>query len=127
TVHLDYDRTELRIDETVKATAKVVNNLPEKSAMVMLDLPLPAGFILDASDFTALVQSGRIARFQVLDRNVLVYLRELEARKPLELSYHLRASMAVKINAPGARAYEYYDPDREGRSVGARFTVTAAR
>jgi hypothetical protein len=35
--------------------------------------------------------------------------------------------MAVTINAPGARAYEYYDPDREGRSAGARFTVTAAR
>ncbi|HEY7426714.1 MAG TPA: hypothetical protein VH682_20935, partial [Gemmataceae bacterium] len=127
TVQLDYDRTELRIDETVKATAKVVNNRPEKSAMVMLDLPLPAGFIVDASDFTALVQSGRIARFQVLDHNVLVYLRELEARKPLELTYHLRATMAVKVNAPGARAYEYYDPDRAGRSVGARFTVTAAR
>jgi uncharacterized protein YfaS (alpha-2-macroglobulin family) len=127
TVHLDYDRTELCVGETTKATVKVVNNLPAKSAMVMLDLPLPAGFTVDAGDFAALVQSGRIARFQVQGRNVLVYLRELEPKTPLELSYRLRATMAVKINAPGARTYEYYNPDREGRSAGTRFTVTAQR
>jgi uncharacterized protein YfaS (alpha-2-macroglobulin family) len=127
TVHLDYDRTELRVGETTKATAKVVNNLPEKSAMVMLDLPLPAGFTVDTGDFAALVQSGRIARFQVQGRNVLVYLRELEPKTPLELRYRLRATMAGKISAPGARAYEYYNPDREGRSAGTQFTMTAQR
>jgi hypothetical protein len=127
TVTLGYDRTELRIGESVKATAKVVNNLPAKAAMVMVDLPVPAGFAVNSEDFAEMVKAGRIARFQVQANNVLVYLRELAPKTPLELSYHLRATMAVKVAAPGARVYEYYDPDREGRSVGARFTVTARK
>ncbi len=69
--------------------------------MVLVDLPVPPGFTVHSDDFTALVEAGRIARFQVQNGNVLVYLRELTANAPLELSYRLRATMAVKINAPG--------------------------
>jgi hypothetical protein len=124
-VSLNYDRTELAVNDAVKATARVENRMKQPAAMVMLDLPVPAGFAAAADDFEALVQKGTIARCQVRPRQILVYLRNLAPGKPLELSYHLRATMPVKVTAPGARAYEYYDPDREGRSGGTRFTVKA--
>ena len=101
TVRLDYERKELRVGETTKATAKVANNRKEKAAMVMLELPVPAGFTVSGKDFAALVENGRIARFQVQGDKILVYLRELAANTPLELSYHLRATMAVKLNTSG--------------------------
>jgi uncharacterized protein YfaS (alpha-2-macroglobulin family) len=126
-VRLDYDRTELRVGESVKATAQVSNRKNEKAAMVMVDLPVPAGFALAGDDLAAQVQTGRIARYQVQGDKVIVYLRSLAPKAPLELSYRLRATMAAKVQAPGARVYEYYDPDREGHSTGARFTVTAQR
>jgi uncharacterized protein YfaS (alpha-2-macroglobulin family) len=125
TVHLDYDRTQLKIGETVKATAKAANPTKEKTAMVMLDLPVPAGFAADSDDFAALIQDGRIARYEVQPGHVLVYLRELAPGAPRELSYRLRATMAVKVHAPGARIYAYYDPDRQGHSPATSFTVTA--
>jgi uncharacterized protein YfaS (alpha-2-macroglobulin family) len=121
-VRLDYDRTELRIGDSVKATAHV-SSQNDRSAMVMVDLPVPAGFALTGDDLAALVKAGRIARYQVQGDKVLVYLRSLAPKAPLELSYRLRATMAAKIQAPGARVYEYYDPDREGHSAGARFIV----
>jgi hypothetical protein len=124
-VKLAYDRTELAVDDTVKATARVVNRMKQPAPMVMLDLPVPAGFVPVAEDFAALVKDGRIARYQVRPRQVLVYLRALMPDRPLELTYRLRATMPVKVAAPGARVYEYYDPDREGRSPGARLTVKA--
>jgi hypothetical protein len=124
-VALAYDRTELAVDDTVKATARVLNRMKQPAPMVMLDLPVPAGFAPVAEDFAALVKDGSIARFQVRPRQVLVYLRNLAPDRPLELMYRLRATMPVKVAAPGARVYEYYDPDREGRSPGARLTVKA--
>jgi hypothetical protein len=126
-VRLDYERTELRIGETTKATAKVFNNRKDKAAMVMLELPVPAGFTVADEDFATLAKDGRIARVQLQGDKVLLYLRELAGNAPLELSYHLRATMAVNIQSPGAHVYEYYDPEREGRSAGARLTVTARR
>jgi hypothetical protein len=124
-VTLAYDRTEMRVDDTVKATARVLNRMRQPAAMVMLDLPLPAGFAPLAEDFTALVEKGAIARYQVRPRQVLVYLRNLEPNKPLEVSYRLRATLPVQVAVPGARVYEYYDPDREGRSPGGKLTVKA--
>jgi hypothetical protein len=63
--------------------------------------------------------------FLVQPRKVPVYLRDLRPGQPLELTYRLRAIMPVKVAAPGARAYEYYDPDKEGRSPGVRLTAKA--
>jgi hypothetical protein len=99
--------------------------MKQSAAMVMLDLPVPPGFAPAPDDFAALEQAGTIARHQVRPRQVLVYLRDLAPGKPLELSYHLRAMLPAKVTALGARAYEYYDPDRQGRSLGARFVVKA--
>jgi len=33
--------------------------------------------------------------------------------------------MPVKVTVPAARAYEYYDPDRQGHGKAVKMTVTA--
>jgi len=92
--------------------------------MVILDLPIPAGFQAVSGDWTKLIDAGTIARFQLTPRSVIVYLRQLSPDKPLTLRYRLEATMAVKTNVPPARAYEYYDPDRKGTGSFTRLTVT---
>jgi uncharacterized protein YfaS (alpha-2-macroglobulin family) len=91
--------------------------------MVILDLPVPAGFDVDAGDFAEMVGMKSIAKYQVTPRKVIVYLRGLEPGKPLELRYQLRAKLPVKVEVPAARVYEYYDPDRQGVGRPARLTV----
>jgi uncharacterized protein YfaS (alpha-2-macroglobulin family) len=124
-IDLSYDRTELTVNDTMKATARVVNRMKTAAPMVMLDLPVPAGFAPAAEDFAGMVERGTIARFQVEPRRVLVYLRDLQPDKSMELTYRLTAKMPVKIEAPGATVYEYYDPDKRGSSSGTRITVKA--
>jgi hypothetical protein len=43
------------------------------------------------------------------------------------LSYTLRTTMPVKVAAPGAHVYEYYDPQKQGRSPSTRFVVNEKR
>ena len=88
--------------------------------MVILDLPVPGGFAVDAGDFDELVGSQRIARYQITARKVIVYLRHLEAGESLELRYRLRATMPVKVLVPAAEAYEYYNPARRGQGGSTR-------
>jgi hypothetical protein len=113
------------VDATITATATVTNNRPDPAPMVILDLPVPAGFTLDADDFAALVQSGTIAKFQLTARSAILYLRDLKPSAPLTLRYHLHATMPVKLTVPPAQAYEYYAPTRQGSSPPVRLTVTA--
>jgi hypothetical protein len=124
-IRLDYDRTTIALDETVTVVASVANNRPEPAPMVILDLPIPAGFAIDADELAGLVKAGSIAKFQVTARSAIVYLRDLKPGGPLTLRYHLRATMPVKLTVPPARAYEYYDPSRQGASSTVRLLVGA--
>jgi hypothetical protein len=93
--------------------------------MVMLELPVPPGFVPEG--FDPLVADGRIARYQIRPRSVLVYLRGLEPNLPLTLPYRLTARLAIQAEAPGGRVYEYYNPARGMTTAGTRFTVQDSR
>lgn len=94
--------------------------------MVILDLPVPGGFAVNAADFEELVESRKIARYQVTARKVIVYLRQLEADESLELPYRLRATMPVNVQVPAAEAYEYYDPARRGEGGATRLEAVSS-
>jgi uncharacterized protein YfaS (alpha-2-macroglobulin family) len=111
------------VDDHVNATATVTNHRSEPAPMVILDLPVPAGFALETDDLAILVTVGALAKFQLTPRSAILYLRGLEPDRPLELRYRLRATMPVKLTVPPARAYEYYDPQRQGTSPATRLTV----
>jgi hypothetical protein len=123
TIDIAYDRTELEVGGTVKATATVTNRMATTAPMVMVDLPIPGGFAIESEDLAKLVKEEKIAKYQVTARQAIVYLRGLEPGKPLKLDYRLKATMPVKVSVAPARVYEYYDPDKQGRSAGTRLVV----
>ncbi len=118
-----YDRTNLYVGDTVTATATVSNNLATSAPMVILDLPIPAGFAIEPADLAKLRDAGQIAKYQINARSAVVYLRAMDPGKPLTLRYRLRATMPVQLTVPGGRAYEYYDRDREAIGQPASLTV----
>jgi hypothetical protein len=124
-IQLVYDKTALVVDDLVRATATVTNRTAAAAPMVILDLPIPAGFAVEVEDFEALRVAGKIAKYQVTPRSAIVYLRALSPTEPLELVYHLRATMPVKITAPPARAYEYYNSDHQATTTATPITVAA--
>ncbi len=122
-IRLDYDRTTLAVDDVLNATATVMNRGSQAARMVILDLPIPAGFVIEPDNLAAALKSQAIAKFQLTPRAVIVYLRDLAPQSPLVLRYRLRAAMPVKLVTPAARVYEYYNPSRHGISPAVSLTV----
>lgn len=122
-IRIDYDRNEMEVGILLQATARIANNMKEAAPMVLIDLPIPAGFAAQAADFDKLVADNRIAKYQMNARSVLVYLRDLPANGSLELRYGFRALMPVQVRVPAARVYEYYNPAKEGFSATASLRV----
>ena len=115
-IDIQYESQRLTVDDRITATATVVNNMDHIAPMVILDLPIPPGFELERQELDELQGSKLIAKYQITPRKAIIYLRELDQRKKLELRYRLRATMPVRVNVPPAQVYEYYDPDKRGKS-----------
>jgi len=115
-IELAYDRRELKVEEEVGVSARIRGTLDSAAPMVLVHLPIPPGFEARVDDFSRMVESGRIARFQVRSESVVLYLRALPPGPALELRYRLRAAMPGRVRSPAAEVYEYYAPARRGLS-----------
>jgi A-macroglobulin TED domain/Alpha-2-macroglobulin family/MG2 domain/Macroglobulin domain MG3/Bacterial Alpha-2-macroglobulin MG10 domain len=133
-VRLAFDSTEVRVGATVQATATVTNLMKQAAPMVVLEVPIPAGFAFEADRFlqpppgmvpipNAVLRDPKIEKYQVTPQTIVVYARGLEAGQSLKFKYGLRATMPAKVSVPAARAYEYYDPDKLGTSAPAKLTA----
>ncbi|HEY2249911.1 MAG TPA: alpha-2-macroglobulin family protein, partial [Planctomycetaceae bacterium] len=123
-VTLQYEKTDLRIGESILATAVVRNNSPSPVAMVLVDLPIPSGFAADAAGFAQLVVDRRIEKYQITPRRVIVYLRSLEPGQSLTIPYKLKGTISVEVTSGAAVAWEYYQPENTARSPVARLIVS---
>jgi len=55
-----------------------------------------------------LVKAGKIATYEVLGRDVVLYWRELAANQKLELPLSFVAEIPGSYSGPASRAYRYY-------------------
>ncbi len=124
---MTYDKTELSVNDSVDVTARVVNKTDDALPMVIVDLPIPAGFAIASEDLEKLVAAEKIAKYQLTPRSAVIYLRQLSPAEPLVLHYRLQATMPVKITVPPARVYEYYNPDKQASGAVVRLTVAAEK
>jgi hypothetical protein len=122
-VEVTYDKSSLKVGDTLKAKARVRNRATSVAQMVMLDLPVPAGFAPDLESFDALVSAQRISRYEVTPRSVIVYQLGVPAGGSVSLEYRLTPTMPVDVTAAAAAAWEYYDP--ANRAVGRSTRIKA--
>lgn len=112
-VALTYDRTSLKVDETVSATVVVTNNTEQTQNMALVTLGLPPGFEVLKEDFGQYLDSGAISKVETTGRQVLLYVSELAGNQELALTYRLRATMPVTASDGGGSVQLYYQPEQK--------------
>lgn len=122
---LRYSSTRVRPGEQVTATATVRYRGEARSSMVILDLGIPPGFMVEPWGLQALQRERRIDRFEINGRTLTLYTRGLEPQSQRSFSFTLRARYPVRAKAPASEVYEYYNPDVRDRIVPAVLTVTS--
>ena len=131
TIDVSYDRTQLSQNETATAKVKVQNNTAAKAKMIMVDLGIPPGFEPSGEDFAALVDAsrdksgGKLEKYTITAKQVILYFDGLNARQRIEFSYKLRAKFPVRAQTFSSRVYEYYNPTVEDKTKPVEMTVVA--
>jgi uncharacterized protein YfaS (alpha-2-macroglobulin family) len=118
-----YDRTRLAVGEALTCSVRVRAGGSEPVAMPLVQLGLPPGFALDARALDALVERGRVARYELAPTHATLYLKELRPEAPLEFACRLVPRCAMRARIPASLVYEYYNPDNRAVSQSVEITV----
>jgi uncharacterized protein YfaS (alpha-2-macroglobulin family) len=113
---VDFDRLTLAPDDTLTARARATWKRGGPSGMVMLALGIPPGFEVEASTVAALVAEGKVGKFTLTGKELLLYVDRLVPNVTTEFAYKLRALYPVKAKAPASLAYLYYQPEVKAES-----------
>lgn len=113
-IAVGYDKTQLAKDDIVTTTVDIRQNVPGTSGMVVVDLGIPPGFMVEPGDLEKLVTSDVIQKFTLTGRQIILYLDAVESGQPVTLQYRLRAKFPIKAKTPRSTVYEYYNPDNRG-------------
>jgi hypothetical protein len=126
-IDLTYDRTELRVEDTLNVNVDVRLNAPGRAEWVLIDLGIPPGFSVVTEDLNALVTRSQdvpedyafptVERYELTGRQILIYIGNLSAEHALSFSYRLRAKFPINAQAPASNAYDYYNPDVQGNAL----------
>jgi len=110
TIDVDYDRTQLAVNDEVTVDVGVRLNKEGVVKMALVDLGVPPGFAVLTEDLSRLVERGLIARYELTGRQVIIYLEDFSSEAPLRFSYRLRARFPMRAQTPPSSAYDYYNP-----------------
>lgn len=115
-IDVQYDRTTLAVNDSLKCTVTVTNNAAQTVNMAIVDLGIPPGFDVDTTAFETMKQENRLEKFEVTGNQIILYLRQLSNDAPLQFNYTLRAKYPVRVHTPTSSVYEYYQPENHGFS-----------
>src|SRR5262249_54162833 len=122
-IKVAYDRTKLATSDLLRAKATLRYDGPLPTYMVMIDLGIAPGFVVDPGDFAELVGKKQIQRFSVTSRTVTLYLGDVRPGDVRTFAYTLRPKCPVRAAAAAAVAYEYYTPANRAVSRPVELTV----
>lgn len=121
-ISVKYDKTELELNDIVKVNVKCKLKKEGKAEMVIIDLGIPPGFSVLTPSLDEIVGKN-IQKYNLTPRQIIIYVEQIESKKPLEFSYMMKAKYPIKAKSPTSRIYEYYNNEQESIILPVEFNV----
>jgi CD109 antigen len=125
-VTVDYDVTQVEVDDLVTVSVKLEFNppIPMEAGMVVLDVSVPTGFTpVTETIAQVLEKEKRIKRYEIAGRKVIFYIENMKPGDKLAFSFKVKALYPVKAKGVTSQAYSYYKPEIRGETLSQDITV----
>lgn len=110
--------------ETTEVNVKVTNITKDGLPTPIAIVGLPGGLEPDYDQLKELIAVGKIASFEVIGRDVVLYWREMKPEQVTELSIRCVAAVPGTYTGPASRAYLYYTDEHKQWADGLTVTIT---
>ncbi|MFA4836048.1 MAG: alpha-2-macroglobulin family protein [Dehalococcoidia bacterium] len=129
-VNVDYDATEVEVNDIVKVSATVEFNPPiemgmeMEAGMVVVDISVPTGFAPVTDTVAAVIENNKkFKRFDVAGRKVIFYIENMIAGEKISFSFDVQAMYPVKAKGVASTVYSYYQPELKGETLSQAIVV----
>ncbi len=102
----------------------VANITDEPLPMTVALVGVPGGLEVRHDQLKELKRAGRIAAYEVLGREVVLYWREMKPKQSVQLPISLVAAIPGTYTGPASRAYEYYADEFKVWNGGLKVEIT---
>jgi len=113
--HLEVKLTKSKLIEggATEAIVSVVNRTNEDLPAPTAIIGIPGGLEVRHDQLKELVKAGKIAAYEVLGREVVLYWRTLAKEERTSFPLSLIAAIPGKYTAPASRTYQYYTDEHK--------------
>jgi len=124
-VHLTTKLRDTQIDEgaVTEAQVVVVNRTGKPIPTPVAIVGIPGGLEVRHDQLKELVKAEKIAAYEVLGRDVVLYWRSLKAEQRVELPISLVAAIPGTYTGPASRAYLYYTDEHKHWNDGLKVEI----
>lgn len=113
----------LKVNDILEAKVKAINKSNENISNGMVTISIPQGFTVVEDSLMLLQSKGIIEKYEISYTSVNIYLRDFEISQIVDLNIKFRASYPVEVTGCSVRAYDYYNPEVEGKSLPIQIVV----
>lgn len=114
---------ELRVNDILKSNIKAINRSGNTISNGMITISIPQGFSVIEESLMLLESKGIIEKYETSYTEINIYLRNFDVGQIVNLGVWFRASYPVEITGMSVRAYDYYNPDIEGKTMPTEIVV----
>ena len=125
-INVDYDTTEVEVNDLVEVSVELEFNppIPMEAGMIVLDVSVPTGFTPVTESIAELVErEGNIKRYEIAGRKVIFYIENMFSGDRISFTFSVQAMYPVKAKGVSSQAYSYYKPEIRGETLGEAVTV----
>ncbi len=117
--------TKVKEGSVTEAQVTVLNRMDKAIPTPIAIIGIPGGLEVRHDQLKELVKSGKIAAYEVLGREVVLYWRILDANQKVELPLSLVAAIPGTYTGPASRAYLYYTDEQKNWAAPLQVTISA--
>lgn len=110
--------------ETTELIVKITNITKDGLPTPIAIVGLPGGLEPDYDQLKELVAVGKIASFEVIGRDVVLYWREMKPERSIDLSIRCTAAIPGTYTGPASRTYLYYTDEHKQWADGLTVNIT---
>ncbi|MFC2159735.1 alpha-2-macroglobulin, partial [Actinomycetota bacterium] len=126
-VSVDYDVTQVEVNDIVRASVELGFNPPieMEAGMVVLDVSVPTGFAPVTESIAEVVErEDNIKRYEIAGRKVIFYIENMFPGDRVSFDFQVKALYPVKARSVSSQAYSYYKPEIKGETLSQELSVS---